>query len=297
VTVSVRHPTWEDLAVATDVLNAHSRALHDVDDVSLAQLEEVWRAPEVEFPDDVFVAERDSEIVGYADVIPFGETSWFDGRAVDPSAYPPLIERATARAEEHAKRHIRSFASEKDETARSALEAAGYEVIRHGFRMRIDLDADLPPPVWPEGFTVRTYREGDAPLFHRGHQDSFADTWEFTGEPFEQWSHWFMGSILQPEHWFIVQRDDDVAAIAMCRQSDTEPDTGWVHILGVLPSYRRRGLALALLRHVFRHFGGLGMKCVGLGVDGENPTGAVALYERAGMHVARRNLTYERVPG
>jgi mycothiol synthase len=65
----------------------------------------------------------------------------------------------------------------------------------------------------------------------------------------------------------------------------------------VLPAHRRRGLALTLLRHVFRHFARLGMKRVVLGVDGESPTGAVALYERAGMSVLRRNVTYERVSG
>jgi hypothetical protein len=35
----------------------------------------------------------------------------------------------------------------------------------------------------------------------------------------------------------------------------------------------------------------------GLGVDGENPTGAVQLYERAGMHVASRTDTWERELG
>jgi hypothetical protein len=36
---------------------------------------------------------------------------------------------------------------------------------------------------------------------------------------------------------------------------------------------------------------------VGLGVDAENPTGAVRVYERAGMHVARTNLILEKVQG
>jgi ribosomal protein S18 acetylase RimI-like enzyme len=36
---------------------------------------------------------------------------------------------------------------------------------------------------------------------------------------------------------------------------------------------------------------------VGLGVDGENTTGAVRLYESAGMRVVRRNDTYEKVLG
>jgi mycothiol synthase len=296
--MNIRHPSLDEVAAAAEVLNAHSQALHGVDDVTPAELEEAWRAPEVTFPDDVLVADRAGRLVGYVDVIPFGTTSWIDVRATDADAYGPLIESATRRAEEHGKEHIRSFAGAKDTVAGEALETAGYRPIRHGFRMGIDLVGDLPEPEWPEGFAVRPYREGDGPAFHRAHQESFADTWEFTSEPIEPWTHWFMGALFQPEHWFLVEAEGgDVAGLAICRVSETEELTAWVRILGVLPAYRRRGLALALLQHVFRHFTEHGLRHVVLGVDGENPTGAVALYERAGMHILRRNVTYERVSG
>lgn len=287
----------DEVAAATDLLNAHSRALHGVDDCTPAELEEVWRAPEVAFPADVFLAEQDGRIVGYADVIPFGETSWVDVRATDLDAYDPLLEAATRRAAEHSKRHIRAFTGDVDADAKAALDRVGYRPIRYGFRMVIELAGELPDPQWPDGFLVRPYREGDAEQFHRLHQESFADTWEFTEEPFEPWAHWFMGSTFQPQHWFVVETEGEPAAIAICRISETEPDCGWVRILGVLPAYRRRGLALALLQYLFRHFADQGMARVQLGVDGENPTGAVALYERAGMSVLRRNVTYERVSG
>jgi mycothiol synthase len=295
--MKIRHPSMDEVAAAANVLNAHSQALHGVDDLTPAELEEAWQTPEVEFPADVFVAEQDGELIGYADVIPFGETSWMDVRATDPEAYDPLLEATTRRAEEHEKRYIRAFAGDLDSAAGEAIERAGFRPIRHGFRMRIELGDDVPEPRWPDGFTVRRYREGDAQHFYRAHQESFADTWEFTSEPLEPWSHWFMGAMFQPEHWFLVEADGDVAAIAICRISETEERTGWIRILGVVPAYRRRGLALALLQHVFRHFAEQGMKYVQLGVDAENPTGAVALYERAGMSVLRRNVTYERVSG
>jgi mycothiol synthase len=295
--MNVRHPSFDEVSAATDLLNAHSRALHGVDDCTPAELEEAWRAPEIEFPADVFLAEREGEVVGYADVIPFGNTSWVDVRATDPDAYDPLLDVATRRAAGHNKEHIRSFTGDKDTAAKAAIERAGYRPVRYGFRMGLELDGELPDPQWPEGFSVRPHRDGDAQVFYRVHQESFADTWEFTTEPFDPWSHWFMGALFQPEHWFVVEAGGDPAAIAICRISEVEERTGWVRILGVLPAYRRRGLALALLRHVFRHFAGLGMKRVVLGVDGESPTGAVALYERAGMSVLRRNVTYERVSG
>jgi ribosomal protein S18 acetylase RimI-like enzyme len=62
----------------------------------------------------------------------------------------------------------------------------------------------------------------------------------------------------------------------------------------VLPEYRQRGLGQALLRHTFAEFASRGFDAVGLGVDAENPTGAVRVYERAGMHVERTNLLFEK---
>ena len=71
-------------------------------------------------------------------------------------------------------------------------------------------------------------------------------------------------------------------------------EAGWVGILGVRLSWRRRGLATALLQHSFRDFRARGATRVGLGVDAENTTGAVRLYERVGMQVVRRDDTYEK---
>lgn len=297
MTVQVRQPSAEEAAAAAEVLNEHSRRLHGIDDTTAAELDEVWRSPEVEFPQDVFVAELDGELVGYADVIPFGDTTWLDVRATDPDAYGPLLEASKRRAAAHGKPHVRAWANDKDEVSGEAHDRAGFRSFRHSFRMEIDLGGDLPEPAWPEGFAVRPYREEDARNIHKAQMESFADTWGFTAEPFESWAHWSMGERFQPEHWFLVEMGENVAAIALCRISDTEPDLGWVNIIGVLPAYRRRGLAIALLQHVFHHFAAQGMKRVGLGVDAENPTGAVRLYERAGMHVARRDVRYELVHG
>ena len=52
----------------------------------------------------------------------------------------------------------------------------------------------------------------------------------------------------------------------------------------------RRGF----LRDAFVLFAERGKRAVGLGVDAENTTGAVALYERVGMRVARRSDSWAR---
>lgn len=249
--VEIRHPRADEAEAAAEVLNEHSRRLYGTDDMTAAELEEGWRAPEVVFPDDMLVAEAE----------------------------------------------VRGWAPDQDGELQEAYEQAGFRSFRHSFRMEIDLAGELHEPAWPDGFTVRGFQEGDEHAAYEAHMDSFADTWGFTYDLYETWAHWYMGEAFQPEHWFLVEEGEQVAAVALCQISETEPDLGWVRIIGVRPAYRRRGLAIALLEHVFAHFARLGLKTLGLGVDAENPTGAVRLYERAGMHVARRDIRFERVSG
>ena len=66
-------------------------------------------------------------------------------------------------------------------------------------------------------------------------------------------------------------------------------------MLTVRPPWRGRGLGTALLRQSFRAFAERGARRVGPSVDAENTTGAVDLYERAGMRAVRRSDVFEKV--
>ena len=138
-------------------------------------------------------------------------------------------------------------------------------------------------------------RDGEERRFFDAHNASFAGTWMFHPEPYETWHHWFVEDpSFDPSLWFVAEAGAEVAGIVISRKAEYEPGLGWIRILGVLPEYRQRGLGQALLRHTFGEFAGRGLEAVGLGVDAENPTGAVRVYERAGMHVERTNLLFEK---
>lgn len=69
---------------------------------------------------------------------------------------------------------------------------------------------------------------------------------------------------------------------------------GWIRQVAVERQWRGRGIALQLVRAVLGEFYRRGTRRVGLSVDPQNITGALRVYERAGMHVRHQYYTYDR---
>jgi mycothiol synthase len=166
--------------------------------------------------------------------------------------------------------------------------------------MLIEMDTPAPDAVFPEGITLRTYQtEADAEALYLAVEDSFRDHFGFVEEPFEEglkrFKHFWTSEGFDPTLLFMAMDGDQVAGINLCRpHSYNDPDMGWVGTLGVRRPWRKHGLGLALLRHSFNEFYRRGKRKVGLGVDAQNLTGALRLYENAGMHVHQAFDQYER---
>jgi mycothiol synthase len=173
--------------------------------------------------------------------------------------------------------------------------------IRSSYHMLIEMDAPVPEPVFPEGITLRTYNpETDAEAVYRA-EDRFVPRplW-LCGGTLEEGFKRSNTSMLEYEGFdptllFLAMDGDEIAGINLCRpQSYDDPDRGWVGTLGVRRPWRKRGLGLSLLRHSFNEFYRRGKRKVGLGVDAQNLTGALRLYENAGMHVHQAFDQYEK---
>jgi mycothiol synthase len=176
----------------------------------------------------------------------------------------------------------------------------GYQHIRDSYHMLIEMDALVPEPVFPEGITLRSYNvETDAALVYRAVEDSFRDHFGFVEQPFEEglkrFRHFWEDEDSDPTLMFLAVDGEEIAGINLCRpHSFDDPEIGWVGTLGVRRPWRKRGLGLALLRHSFNEFYRRGKHKVGLGVDAQNLTGALRLYESAGMHIHQVFDLYEK---
>jgi mycothiol synthase len=186
------------------------------------------------------------------------------------------------------------------EKAKKLLEEMGYRYIRSSYQMLIEMDGPAPDPEFPEGITLRTYNpESDAAAVYQAQTDSFRDHFGFVEQPFEEglqrFRHFWEQEDFDPTLLFLAMDGDKVAGICLCPPHSIEDtEMGWVGTLGVPRPWRKRGIGLALLRHSFNEFYRRGKRKVGLGVDAQNLTGALRLYENAGMHVHQTFDLYEK---
>jgi ribosomal protein S18 acetylase RimI-like enzyme len=266
--------------------------------VSPDVLRTAWTQPRFDRARDARIAvSGDGEVTGYADAEAVGEGAdkawlWVFGEPEDE-----LAQWAERRAAELVPPPARVLANawSENEQGKRLLERRGFRLVRHSYRMAIDLEPELEPPSWPERISVRTLHSGDERTFYEVHQEAFEDHWEHVRRPYDEWAHWMLApERYRPELWFLAMDGDEPAGVSICFPDDVEADVGWIGILGVRRAWRRRGVGRALLLHSFAEFGRCGFRRVQLGVDADSLTGAVRLYERAGMRVVHCLDFYEK---
>ena len=182
-----------------------------------------------------------------------------------------------------------------DDDYREALTQHGFEVVRSSLTMEIDLETPTERPVWPSGLTSRPFRPGEERAVYDAYVEAFADHWGFIPESFADWCTWNLGPNRDTSLWRVVDAGAEIAALCVNVPSRGDDRTlGWVALLAVRREWRRRGLARALLLESFGLFRSIGRRRAALGVDSENTTGALALYEGVGMRATSRSDTWER---
>jgi mycothiol synthase len=301
-----------------ELFNRWSRSIIGRDEfANTASIRDEWLAPGVDITEDVrHIFTSNGELVGHVEV-------WTNAK---PLVHPELWARLDPRyenmgigtwmmhwAEERALRALSDVPAElrftarvgiyrQGEKAKKLFEDMGYRHIRSWYHMLIEMDAPVPEPMFPKGITLRPYDpETDREAAHRAHEDAFRDHFGHIERPFEEglkrWKQNREYEGYDPTLYFLAIDDPsgEIAGFNLCRpHSHYDVDRGWVSALGVRRPWRKRGLGLALLRHAFNEFYRRGKRKVGLGVESQNLTGALHLYENAGMHIDQAYDFYEK---
>ena len=313
---TARGASMEDLTACLTLFNRWSQDVIGRDEITDADaIRNEWVSPGFNPAQDIrLVFAPDGQLAGYIEVWTNAKVPvhpWMWGR-VDPAHQGGGVGTYLMQwAEERALRELprvpaglrfapRVGSIREAEHARNLFEKLGYQHIRSSYHMLIEMDAPVPDAVFPEGIVLRSYqKEADAEALYLAMEDSFRDHFGFVEEPVEEglkrFKHFWLREGSDTSLLFMAMDGDQVAGINLCRpHSFDDPEMGWVGTLGVRRPWRKRGLGLALLRHSFNEFYRRGLRKVGLGVDAQNLTGALRLYEGAGMHVHQTFDQYEK---
>jgi ribosomal protein S18 acetylase RimI-like enzyme len=298
MTVSYERPRPEEIEAVFDLIVRCDIAEYGEPDTEFSDLKHEWSRMDIE--QDVWLAKTESdEIIGYAALIPSKDELHFDVKSDPGYEQSDLLTEMLDRCEERAREIARerdisghTFLAHVNRRGADVFKNAGFRYLKSYYQMHIDLDGTLAQPIWPEGVSVRTaVPEEDNLEIYQVVQIFFGR--EDTGEPtFEQWrSHMIRPDTYDPDLWFLAMVEDSIVGACLGIKYESE---GWIRQFGVIPAWRGRGIATAMLLHAFQVFRDRGYKQAGLGMEADNEN-AMRLYERVGMKVLRQYDEYQKV--
>lgn len=266
---------------------------------------------------DMVIAEVDGKVVGY------GWNGWIDTtdglreirvsgwvhpafgrRGIGTDLLAWLEERARAIATEHptdAPTFYSTWSPEERTAKRALLAQAGYTPVRTFYEMlRAPLD-DVELSPMPDGLEMRPIGTDRASL-HRlfdADAEAFRDHWGGFVADEAMFEEWLADPKFDPSVWVVAWDGDEIAGASVNTISEHENAEfhrarGWLDSVFVRRPWRRRGLGQAIVGRALVALRERGMTEAMLGVDADNPSGAVRVYERAGFTVAHRSFAYRR---
>ena len=169
-------------------------------------------------------------------------------------------------------------------------EAHGYAPVRYSFGMRRDLSEPIPDVPLPPGLEVRPVTPDQHRLIWDADVEAFRDHWEAAVRNEADFEQHYRHPEVDTSLWQVAWDGNEVAGSVMNgiyvdENRELGVDLGWLDHVSVRRPWRGRGLAGALIARSLVILKERGMAEAALGVDAENPTGALGLYERYGFRV------------
>jgi mycothiol synthase len=265
---------------------------------------------------DLTLAEIDGQPVA------FGERGWVDNndgatriywvtgavlpewrrRGIGAALLAENERRARALAATHdtdRERLLTSWSSDRSTGRVALLRNNGYEPERWYFEMIRPLSEPIADVPLPEGLEVRPVTTENIRQVWAADAEAFHDHWGGFDMSDEQLERTIASPTFDPSLWVVGWEGDEVAGgvVNVINGEENEAlgvQRGWLDGVFTRRPWRRRGLAGALVARSLSLLRDRGLEQAVLGVDADNPTGALGLYERNGFVVAERSTAWRK---
>lgn len=309
----------EDYAAMADVINASSAAdgierASNADEVANTYA----HLSNCDPYQDVIIAEGAGEMVGYSRAYwwqePNGTRLYGHIGFLHPAwrrkgVGTAMLQWMQARLQEIAATHpqdgerwFQAFASDGEAGTNALLLGDGYTSVRYAFDMvRPTLD-DLPDAPLPAGLEVRPVEPEHYRLIWDAADEAFQDHWGYSPPTDQDYQGWLNDAVIFTPHLWRVAWDVETNQVAgqvrsfinHAENAKYNRTRGYTEFISVRRPWRKRGVARALIVESFHALKAQGMTEAALGVDAENLSGALRVYESVGFRTVKRSTTYRK---
>jgi mycothiol synthase len=199
----------------------------------------------------------------------------------------------------NAPKYYQGWASDREVPAHALFAASGYDVARTMLYMVRPATAQLCKALLPDGLEVRPVEPHHFRAIWEAQQEAYLDHWGFAPGNEQTYQRWLEHPLFSPELWKVAWDGEQVAGMVLNRIDEAENvkygrRRGHTQDVFVRRPWRRRGLARALLTESIEMFVSMGMEETALGVDADNPSGALVLYETTGYGATGQHTIYRK---
>ena len=209
------------------------------------------------------------------------------------------VARDLAASEGAASPVLGSWSWETQPRDRALLGSFGYQPARWFFDMvRPSLD-EIVEVALPEGLEIRPIDASLARAVWAADIEAFADHWGGFDHSEANLERWLSAPTTDLSLWVVAFDGDEIAGGIINSIDDDQNAAlgvrrGWLNSVFTRRAWRRRGLATALVARSLARLRERGMTSAALGVDADNPSGALGLYERLGFAVDQRAIAWRK---
>jgi ribosomal protein S18 acetylase RimI-like enzyme len=178
------------------------------------------------------------------------------------------------------------------------LDDKNFKIVRHYNSLRAPVAENLDDPELPEGVVIRSVdleNQKDLTDWHYVQQTSFADNFGFTPKDFDTWVKRVQEDQFIPSDGiYLLYVDEKPSGFIWTDYMDAFDKRGFISYVGVVKEHRGKGLGQALLAAALARFSRKGYDKAELGVDTQNASNALRVYEKMGFTKVSTWVLHER---
>ena len=181
------------------------------------------------------------------------------------------------------------------------LERSGYQPVRYFYLMVLPNLDDIPQFPLPNGVEIRPVSPEHYRLIWKSVDETSQDEWGYKKPTEQDYQEWLTSPNFQHDLWQVAW---DTATgqvighvLTFIHQDENKQFNrmrGYTEGIGVARSWRRRGVARALISRSLQAQKAAGMTESALVADSASPSGATRLYESCGFQIVKCDTLYRK---